>query len=76
MPIYEYYCEKCQKKFELLVFSSDTPECPECKSTDLKRMMSACGFISKDSSGRTSAKSAGTSSCSGCTQTSCAGCSS
>lgn len=40
MPIYEYECRECQNRFELLVFASTSPECPECQSTDLEKLMS------------------------------------
>ena len=35
MPIYEYYCEKCEKEFELkrLMADIDKPAlCPKCKT--------------------------------------------
>ena len=41
MPIYEYKCAKCGADFEALVRSSEKPECPECRSTDVSRRMSA-----------------------------------
>jgi putative FmdB family regulatory protein len=41
MPIYEYRCERCQDEFEQLVFASDTPACPACGATELKKLMSA-----------------------------------
>ena len=39
MPIYEYVCKKCHKKFELLrKFSDKTPAtCPKCGSNDVER---------------------------------------
>ena len=73
MPIYEYHCEKCNKDFECLVFGSEQPDCPACNSTEVCRLMSACGFISKGSGGQTVSKSAG-SSCTGCKASSCSGC--
>ena len=73
MPIYEYHCKKCDKDFECLVFANDTVTCPECSSTDVCRLMSACGFVSKGTGGQTVSASAG-SSCSGCSAGSCAGC--
>jgi len=76
MPIYEYQCNNCDKDFETLVMSSTKPECPLCKSKDLSRLMSACGFISKSSgpSGETTVKSAGSSSCSSCASSNCSSC--
>lgn len=41
MPIYEYICSDCKHQFETLVRNSkETPACPECKSTRLKRKLS------------------------------------
>lgn len=76
MPIYEYCCLECKNDFEYLVFRNEEPEgCPSCKSQKVKRLMSACGFVSKGSSGETVSSSASVgSSCGGCTAGSCAGC--
>ena len=74
MPIYEYHCEKCQKDFECLVFGSETPECPGCCSTDVCRLMSACGFVSKGGGGQTTKTAAADSGCSGCSATACSTC--
>ena len=41
MPIYEYKCKKCGAEFEALVRNNQTPECPECKTTDVDKRMSA-----------------------------------
>ncbi|APV44054.1 putative regulatory protein, FmdB family [Dehalogenimonas formicexedens] len=47
MPIYEYNCKKCAKRFELLRRFSDTAEvtCPKCGSTEVERKISSfsCG---------------------------------
>ncbi|PIP36420.1 MAG: FmdB family transcriptional regulator [Desulfobacterales bacterium CG23_combo_of_CG06-09_8_20_14_all_52_9] len=74
MPIYEYRCNDCNKKFEYLVIGKDGPDaCPSCRSKKVSRVMSACGFLSKGKSGETVSKSAG-SSCSGCSSGNCASC--
>ncbi len=73
MPIYEYHCEKCSNEFECLVFGGEEPDCPACNSDQVRRLMSACGFVSKGSGGETVSSTAG-SSCGGCAATSCAGC--
>ncbi len=72
MPIYEYMCQECNKSFEYLVMGREDPACPECNSTKVMRLMSACGFISKGAGGQTVKSS--TSSCSGCTSTNCSSC--
>ena len=56
MPIYEYECRECQNRFELLVFASTSPQCPECESADLERLMS----LSAVSSDGTRKRSLGT----------------
>jgi putative FmdB family regulatory protein len=40
MPLYEYSCKECAHQFELLVRTSDTPECPACHATALERRFS------------------------------------
>jgi len=44
VPIYEYVCESCGKKFEKLVrsmSSSESPACPKCGKTQTRREFSA-----------------------------------
>ena len=43
MPMYEYQCKKCEKRFETLVSLKnlgDPMKCPQCGSRDTERMMS------------------------------------
>jgi putative FmdB family regulatory protein len=40
MPLYEYDCEACGHRFEVLVFAGDRPECPKCHTTQLRQVMS------------------------------------
>ncbi|MGQ9454290.1 MAG: FmdB family zinc ribbon protein [Armatimonadota bacterium] len=43
MPIYEYRCTKCKKKFSLLVgVTADSPDpaCPKCGSVDIRKLIS------------------------------------
>ncbi|MGE4519230.1 MAG: FmdB family zinc ribbon protein [Desulfobacteraceae bacterium] len=78
MPIYEYHCKKCNINFETLVMSGETPECPKCGSTEVSRLMSACGFVSKGASSGGEAptlkSSAGSSPCSTCSSGNCSSC--
>lgn len=74
MPIYEFHCDECGEDFECLIMGSDIAECTCCKSRNVNRLMSACGFVSKGGGGETVSRSAGTSSCSGCAATSCSSC--
>ena len=43
MPLYEYRCQKCGKRFEMLRRMQDSDrdlECPECQSEDIERLLS------------------------------------
>jgi len=62
MPIYEFKCNKCEKIFEQLIFSSDEEEklaCPSCGQSDTSRLMSS---FSSGSSGSSKGLSSGLSS--------------
>ena len=49
MPIYTYQCKRCGTTFDFLkVKRSEKPSCPKCKSTDLKKQMTAAGVIMSD----------------------------
>lgn len=52
MPLYEYICKKCDKKFaEVLTFKehdSKKLQCPKCKSKDLEKVIEP--FFAKTSS--------------------------
>ena len=74
MPIYEYRCQQCGHEFESLVIGSETPCCPECDGKKVGKLMSACGFVSKDAGGQTVSASASSSACGSCSASSCAGC--
>lgn len=49
MPIYPYQCNACGHQFETLVRSSETPSCPACESTDLRRQLSLIASPAKES---------------------------
>ena len=47
MPIYEFQCPKCHTKSSILVRSiaaSPTPECPNCGSNDLVRLITSFAY--------------------------------
>ena len=76
MPIYEYCCQKCDEKFDLLRSFSQADEvanCPKCNK-EAKRLISTFASFSKDSSGISAPISGGGSSCAGCSASSCATC--
>ena len=51
MPLYEYRCRECGKRFEMLRRMQDADretECPDCQSEEIERLLStfatgACG---------------------------------
>lgn len=46
MPIYEYQCPSCGHQFEQMVkMDAPTPACPQCAGAEVKKRVSASGFI-------------------------------
>ena len=41
MPLYEYRCRACSRRFETLVLGREKPACPKCRSNDLEKLFSA-----------------------------------
>ncbi|MCL6477245.1 MAG: zinc ribbon domain-containing protein [Peptococcaceae bacterium] len=74
MPIYEFKCQSCGRRFEKLCSLGETGEtlpCPQCGTTGPRRVMS--GFAAK-SSGQDGFSGSGGSGCGGCTSTNCGSC--
>ena len=40
MPLYEYECGQCGRRFEMLMRASVVPECPSCGATRVERALS------------------------------------
>jgi len=43
MPLFEFVCQNCQKQFTFLtgmIAENSDPQCPQCASTNLKKLMS------------------------------------
>jgi len=79
MPIYEYYCPKCQKKVELLrsISSIDDPaECPSCRGIAQRNITSfSCRTKVAATAGAPAEDfSLGGGSCSGCSTSDCSSC--
>jgi len=53
MPIYEFYCEKCERDSEILVRSSNWngTKCPHCGSTKLEKKFSTFASTGPSSGG-------------------------
>ena len=48
MPIYEFQCDQCGHRFDKLMSMKDpTPSCPNCSGADVKKRVSAAGFVLK-----------------------------
>jgi putative FmdB family regulatory protein len=41
MPLYEYACADCGKRFEVLMREGVTPGCPSCRSARVEKQLSA-----------------------------------
>jgi putative FmdB family regulatory protein len=66
MPIFEYICTDCKKRFEALVYGSKQARCPLCQGTDLDQQISVFS-VGSAKSPRSCAAAAG---CGGCEMTS------
>ena len=76
MPLYEYLCDSCGCRFEVLrKFSeADAPTaCPQCRIPGARRLLSMFAAVSRAGDGIATTV-AGGSSCASCATTSCAGC--
>lgn len=74
MPIYEYICLSCNKKFEILVSVGNKflVDCPECNSIQVKKIFSLFGIGKSSSSFEFTSSS--TSSCHTCNTHNCSNC--
>jgi len=77
MPIYEYRCDDCETKFDVLrsMSQADDPiACAQCEGMNTRRALSLFAAISKGKGGETRSIAGTGSSCSSCAATSCATC--
>ncbi|NIM98165.1 MAG: zinc ribbon domain-containing protein [candidate division Zixibacteria bacterium] len=73
MPIYEYSCQRCGAKFDILqrASTSQAPACPKCRSNQVKKLLSVFAF---SSGGEFVSSSSKGTSCSTCSSRDCSGC--
>jgi len=66
MPLYEYACRDCDREFEALVRSTDTPSCPSCNGTHLERRLSVFAAHTQGGSGSSVGELAAEAGCGRC----------
>lgn len=77
MPIYEYFCLKCESKFELLrpiSQAEEGAECPDCQG-QAQRAISAFACRTASADGAVSSVAGTGSACGSCSSTACSSCS-
>lgn len=67
MPMFEFECDNCGNEFETLAKKDEAVDCPKCKSSKTRKLLSKFGF----SSGSGFRSSAGPSDCGSCSSSSC-----
>jgi putative FmdB family regulatory protein len=72
MPIYEYYCPSCEKKFEELVFDAKAAvvHCPQCGAQEVNRLISLFATSANGSNAMSMSGEGGGHAC-GCGSCSC-----
>ncbi len=76
MPLYEYVCDDCHCRFELIRRASQADEpvnCPKCQHVGARRALSRFSALSRQGDGSTNRVSGG-GPCASCGASSCAGC--
>ncbi|MGD9116251.1 MAG: zinc ribbon domain-containing protein [Dehalococcoidia bacterium] len=69
MPIYEYVCDKCHSKFELLKpmsQSGDDAACPKCGGSARRALSAFARSSNGDESSGSACSTCGSSDCSSC----------
>ena len=50
MPIFEYICNDCERRFEAVVRGAESPICPSCSSKSLNQQLSSFSVGSSEKS--------------------------
>jgi putative FmdB family regulatory protein len=45
MPLFEYECRGCGRKFEAFVTADRKPACPACQGAELRKLLSSPGMV-------------------------------
>jgi putative FmdB family regulatory protein len=45
MPLFEYACRSCGRRFEAFVTQDRAASCPGCESADLQKLLSSPGMV-------------------------------
>ena len=55
MPVFEYVCQGCDHRFEILVLNGNSEvTCPKCQSANLRKLFSVFSSVSKEGGGSSS----------------------
>ncbi len=77
MPVYEYYCASCARRFEALRTMSQAAApiaCPRCGAAETQKVLSVFAAISRDGGGSRLVAGSAASGCSSCASHNCASC--
>jgi putative FmdB family regulatory protein len=55
MPLFEYICRDCQRRFEQFVTGDRQPSCPACQGRSLEKQLSTFAVSPSSSASRESA---------------------
>lgn len=71
MPLYEFCCQTCRRRFESLVRIGGEADvrCPDCGGAEIRKLLSSFGI--GGGAGRTKSSGSG---CSSCSSSSCSTC--
>jgi putative FmdB family regulatory protein len=64
MPLFEYRCRACERRFEEFVLGDARPRCPACASPKLEKLLSV--FAVASSRGASAVPSAAPAGCGSC----------
>jgi putative FmdB family regulatory protein len=47
MPLFEYECCSCGRRFEAFVTADRKPACPACRGAELRKLLSSPGMVGR-----------------------------